>query len=87
MYPWQSGSDGTGDTAHCVHLNPDSGRWLPDTTHLQRHVGIAVAYNVWQYYQATGDRAVPALQGAEMILEIARFFARSRPTTTRATGT
>ena len=50
MYPWQSGSDGTEQSA-LVHLNPQSGRWLPDTTYLQRHVGIAVAYNVWQYYQ------------------------------------
>ena len=39
-----------------LHLNPKSGRWLPDTTYLQRHVGIAVAYSAWQYYQATGDR-------------------------------
>ena len=31
------------------------GRWLPDRPALQRHVGLAVAYNVWQYYQATGD--------------------------------
>jgi alpha,alpha-trehalase len=74
MYPWQSGSDGTEQSA-LVHLNPQSGRWLPDTTYLQRHVGIAVAYNVWQYYQATGDRDFLACYGAEMILEIARFFA------------
>ncbi len=74
MYPWQSGSDGTEQSA-LVHLNPQSGRWLPDTTYLQRHVGIAVAYNVWQYYQATGDRDFLANQGAEIILEVARFFA------------
>jgi trehalose/maltose hydrolase-like predicted phosphorylase len=58
-----------------VHLNPQSGRWLPDTSYLQRHVGIAVAYNAWQYYQSTGDRDFLALYGAEIILEIARFFA------------
>jgi trehalose 6-phosphate phosphatase len=74
MYPWQSGSDGTEQSA-LVHLNPDSGRWLPDTTYLQRHVGIAAAYNVWQYYQCTGDRDFLARYGAEIILEIARFFA------------
>ena len=74
MYPWQSGSDGTEQSA-LVHLNPQSGRWLPDTTYLQRHVGIAVAYNVWQYYQATGDRDFLARYGAEIILEVARFFA------------
>jgi trehalose 6-phosphate phosphatase len=74
MYPWQSGSDGREQSA-LLHLNPKSGRWLPDTTYLQRHVGIAVAYATWQYYQATGDREFLALQGAEMILEVARFFA------------
>ncbi len=76
MYPWQSGSDGREQSA-LLHLNPKSGRWLPDTTYLQRHVGIAVARGAWQYYQATGDLEFLSLQGAEMILEIARFFASS----------
>ena len=58
-----------------VHLNPVSGRWVPDTSHRQRHVGIAVAYNVWQHYQATGDEEFLVHYGAEMILDIARFWA------------
>jgi alpha,alpha-trehalase len=74
MYPWQSGSDGREQSA-LLHLNPKSSHWLPDTTYLQRHVGIAIAYAAWQYYQATGGSQFLALQGAEMILEIARFFA------------
>lgn len=73
MYPWQSGADGT-ETSQLVHQNPASGRWLPDATHLQRHVGLAVAYNVWQYYQATGDREFLVQRGAEMFLEIAGFW-------------
>ncbi len=74
MYPWQSGSDGTEQSA-LMHLNPQSGRWLPDTTYLQRHVGIAVAYSVWKYYQCTDDLDFLTRYGAEMMLEIARFFA------------
>jgi trehalose/maltose hydrolase-like predicted phosphorylase len=74
MYPWQSGSDGREESQR-VHLNPRSGRWLPDTSPLQRHVGLAVAYDVWQYYQATGDRDFLAGHGAEVLLEVARFFA------------
>lgn len=74
MYPWQSGRDGR-EQSQLVHLNPLSGRWLPDTTYLQRHVGIAVARGVWQYFLATGDRQFLAVRGAEMMLEIARFFA------------
>jgi trehalose/maltose hydrolase-like predicted phosphorylase len=74
MYPWQSAADGTEETQR-VHLNPVSGRWLPDHSHLQRHVGSAIAYNVWQYYQATGDLDFLEAAGAEMLLEIARFWA------------
>lgn len=74
MFPWQSCSDGTEQSA-LVHLNPQSGRWLPDTSYLQRHVGIAVAYDAWQYYQSTGDGDFLARYGAEIILEVARFFA------------
>jgi len=74
MYPWQSGSDGREETQR-LHLNPSSGRWLPDKSHRQRHVNAAVAWNVWQYYQATGDLAFLEAYGAEMLLEIARFWA------------
>jgi len=74
LYPWQSGSNGREETQQ-LHLNPKSGRWLPDHTHLQRHVNIAIAYNVWQYFKATGDLEFLSTCGAEMILEIARFLA------------
>jgi len=73
-YPWQSGSDGREESQR-LHLNPLSGRWVSDPTHRQRHIGLAVAYNVWQYYQVSGDREFLTHYGAEMILEIARFFA------------
>ncbi|WP_405015801.1 glycoside hydrolase family 65 protein [Kitasatospora sp. NBC_00070] len=73
MYPWQSGSDGREESQQ-LHLNPLSGRWLPDHSHLQRHVGSAVAYNVWQHYQATGDVDFLATTGAEMLAEVARFW-------------
>ncbi|MFB4277963.1 pyridoxamine 5'-phosphate oxidase family protein [Nonomuraea sp. MTCD27] len=71
MFPWQSGSDGREET-QTLHLNPASGRWLPDHSRLQRHVGLAIAYNVWQHYLATGS--MPSWCG-ELLLDIARFFA------------
>jgi alpha,alpha-trehalase len=74
MYPWQSGSSGREETQQ-LHLNPKSGRWLPDNSHLQRHINAAVAYNLWQYYQVTGDMEFLIFYGAEMLLEIARFWA------------
>ncbi|MDR3080473.1 MAG: glycoside hydrolase family 65 protein, partial [Streptomyces sp.] len=76
LYPWQSGSDGREET-QVLHLNPRSGRWLPDNTRLQRHVGSAVAYNVWQYCEASGDAEFLHTKGAEMLLQIARFWADS----------
>ena len=74
MFPWQSGSNGREESQQ-LHLNPRSGRWLPDNSHLQRHVNIAIAYNLYQYYQVTHDRQFMSFYGAEMLLEIARFLA------------
>ncbi len=74
MYPWQSGSDGR-EESQTYHLNPRSGNWFPDHSHLQRHIGVGIAYNIWLYYQTTGDLDFLAYWGAEMILEIARFLA------------
>ena len=74
MFPWQSGASGREETP-TLHLNPRSGRWLPDNSRLQRHVGLAVAYNTWQYYQATADLDFLAGPGAELIIEVAKFWA------------
>ncbi len=74
MYPWQSGSSGR-EESQAMHLNPQSGRWTSDHSRLQRHVNSAIAFNVWQYYQVTGDREFLSFYGAEMILEIARYWA------------
>lgn len=74
MYPWQSGSDGREETQQ-LHLNPRSGRWLPDHSRLQHHVGSAIAYNVWQYCEASGDTEFLHTKGVEMLVRIARFWA------------
>ena len=73
MFPWQSGSDGREESQR-LHLNPRSGHWNPDASARAHHIGIAVAYNAWQYYQVTGDLAYLIDYGAEMLVEIARFF-------------
>ncbi|MHA5054372.1 glycoside hydrolase family 65 protein [Streptomyces sp. SD15] len=74
VYPWQSGSDGREETQQ-LHLNPRSGRWLPDHSRLQHHVGSAIAYNVWQYCEASGDTEFLHTKGIEMLVQIARFWA------------
>jgi alpha,alpha-trehalase len=73
MFPWQSGSDGREESPQ-LHLNPRSGRWNPDPSARAHHSGIAVAYNVWQYYQVSGDVNYLVDYGAEMLAEIARFW-------------
>jgi trehalose/maltose hydrolase-like predicted phosphorylase len=74
MFPWQSGSEGKEET-QTVHLNPLSGRWETDLSHNQRHVNAAIFYNIWSYYEATQDLTFLRDYGAEMMLEIARFWA------------
>jgi len=73
MYPWQSGSDGREESQR-LHLNPRSGHWNPDASARAHHIGIAVAFNAWKFYQVTGDLAYLIDYGAEMLAEIARFF-------------
>ncbi len=73
MFPWQSGSNGREESQE-LHLNPKSGKWDEDDTYLQRHVGAAIAYNIHQYFEATRDLEFMSFYGAEMLLEIARFW-------------
>ena len=73
MFPWQSASKGD-ETSQVLHLNPMSGTWGPDYSNLQRHVSIAIAYNVWTYYFMTGDRDFMDRYGTEMLLEISHFW-------------
>ncbi|MBW2662166.1 MAG: beta-phosphoglucomutase family hydrolase [Deltaproteobacteria bacterium] len=74
MYPWQTADSGVEETQE-VHFNPKDGSWGPDLSRLQRHVSIAVFHNVWKYVSDTGDRKFLEDYGAEIMLEIARFWA------------
>lgn len=73
MFPWQSGLDGS-EQSQELHLNPISGEWGEDHSRLQRHVSLAIAYNVWLYYHNTGDRVFMEQYGLELLLEIAVFW-------------
>lgn len=74
VFPWQSGSDGREETPATL-FNPRSGRWIPDYSCRQYHVNLAVAYNVWHYWQTTADFGFLAAYGAELLIETARFGA------------
>ncbi|MEO5884425.1 MAG: beta-phosphoglucomutase family hydrolase [Candidatus Limnocylindrales bacterium] len=74
LFPWQSGSEGREETPSAL-FNPRSRRWMPDNSRRQRHVGLAIAYDAWRYYEATGDLTWLAERGAELIVGVARLFA------------
>jgi trehalose/maltose hydrolase-like predicted phosphorylase len=74
MFPWQSGSDGSEET-QVLHFNPISGKWGPDYSALQRHISLAIAYNIFQYYYYSDDLEFIEKYGAEIFLEICRFWA------------
>lgn len=73
MFPWQSGLTGS-EQSQELHLNPISGQWKEDHSRLQRHVSLAIAYNVWQYFHNTEDTAFMRDYGLELLLEIAHFW-------------
>jgi beta-phosphoglucomutase family hydrolase len=75
LFPWQSASNGREETVPYVLVEPDSAQWREDNTWMQKHVNAAIAYNIWQYYQVTGDIEFLNSYGAEILLEIARLFA------------
>ncbi len=73
MFPWQSASTGQEETQQ-LHLNPISGKWGKDYSSLQRHVSLAICYNIWYYYWITEDIEFLEEYGAELYLEICRFW-------------
>jgi len=74
LFPWQSGSDGREETPTEL-FNIRNQQWMPDNSRRQFHVGLGVAYSMWQYYQSTGDLEFLTTVGAEVIIEVARLFA------------
>ena len=73
MFPWQSGSDGS-EATQTMHLNPLTKEWGADYSSYQRHISLAVAMNIWNYYKATNDKLFLKKYGAEVVFEICKFF-------------
>lgn len=73
MFPWQSGMYGD-EQSQEVHLNPITNKWDPDNSRKQRHVSLAVAYNVLNYYNFTQDEVFMEKYGLEMLLNITKFW-------------
>lgn len=73
MYPWQSGAKGD-EQSQVTHLNPLTNTWDPDYSSLQRHVSLAIAYNVIMYVRLTADQDFMERYGLEMLQEISQFW-------------
>jgi len=74
LFPWQSAGTGN-ETTPRLHLNPLSGTWHEDHSYLQKHISSAIAYNIWHHYLITASLNFLIQYGAEMLLEVAKFWA------------
>ena len=73
-FAWQSADTGE-ETTPKWHENPQTGAWVPDNSHRQKHVSLSVVGRVYDYWHRTGDRAFMEQYGLEMMIEVARHFA------------
>jgi beta-phosphoglucomutase family hydrolase len=74
MFPWESGSEGREETPQAL-FDPGTRQWFANHSQLQRHIGTSLVYDIWQYYQVTGDINFLVDYGAELVIEIARYLA------------
>lgn len=74
-YAWQSQETGDEQCDLYVFTNPLDGQpirsYFADE---QIHISADIVYALWQYYQATGDETFLLEGGAEIAMEVARFF-------------
>lgn len=73
MYPWQSGASGD-EQAQALHLNPLTNHFDPDESRRQRHVSLAIAYDIWLYDHFNADQQFMQDAGMPMLVAIARFW-------------
>lgn len=76
QFAWESASTGEEVTPTWVPHPTDRTKliriWTGD---IQIHISADVCYAIWQYWQATGDDDFMIHRGAEIFLEVARFWA------------
>lgn len=73
VYPWQSAMYGD-EQAQIIHLNPVDNSWIPDNSRLQRHVSLAIIYDLWIYTHLTNDYRLMNNGGLAVLLEISKFW-------------
>lgn len=74
LYAWESADTGD-ETTPTMVLTP-YGEMIPILSGLEEHhISADVAYAIWQYVRATGDEEFLEHEGAEILIETARFWA------------
>jgi trehalose/maltose hydrolase-like predicted phosphorylase len=74
LYAWESTDTGVDVTPAFVY-NSAGERLEILTGLLEHHISADVAYAIWQYWRATQDEEFFLDAGAEMLVELARFWA------------
>jgi kojibiose phosphorylase len=74
LYSWESTDDGVDVTPPFV-INAAGERLEILTGSQEHHISSDIGYAVWQYWKATNDTHFVIQAGAEMLCEIARFWA------------
>jgi len=77
MFPWEAAWSDDGEvTPKWAGTDVINGRPIPVLTgRLEQHITADIAYAVWQYGQATGDKTFMDGPGREMLFESAAFWA------------
>lgn len=73
QYPWESADDGTEQCPDWT-IEPDGTCYRCFVAVYEHHVTAAVAYGICNYVKITGDREFLHNQGAEILVETARFW-------------
>ncbi len=79
LFAWESADTGRETTPDQV-IGPTGAMVDVLTGKFEQHISADIAYAVWMYWRASGDSDFLRAAGAELLLEIARFWAsRARP--------
>lgn len=77
MYPWEAAwIEDEEVCADVIGVDVETGKPMRVLCgEIEVHISADIAYGVWEYYQATGDREFMEKYGYEMIFDTARFWA------------
>ncbi len=73
-YAWESADTGH-DVTPAYYVTASGERKDVRTGEQEHHLNADIGMAVWQYWQATGDAAYLLAEGAEILFELARFWA------------